>query len=134
MKITTTLLGAAVVALIALIDVTALPAPMHAATMRASADDDGNAINGRKVYLRENCYICHGGRVGGGMCPSFRDDPPDESDVEHAVMDGTSSGMPSYRGRITEREIADIAAYFDTLRSIREPTFTHWWEPGTPTR
>jgi mono/diheme cytochrome c family protein len=135
MKIVTTLLGAAAVGLLALIDVTAVPVPIHAAAVRHySAADDGDAVNGRKVYLRENCYICHGGRVGGGMCPSFRDDPRDESDVRHAVEDGTSSGMPSFRGRVTDREIADIAAYFATLRSAREPTFTHWWEPGTPTR
>jgi mono/diheme cytochrome c family protein len=56
-----------------------------------------------------------------------------KSDVEDAVLDGTSSGMPPFRGRVTEREIADIAAYFATLRSAREPTFTHRWEPGTPT-
>jgi mono/diheme cytochrome c family protein len=97
-------------------------------------DDDGDRINGRKVFLRENCYICHGGRAGGGMCPSFREDPPDESDIDHAIEDGTESGMPSYRGRVSEREIEDLAAYFASLRSSREPTFTHWWEPGVPSQ
>jgi mono/diheme cytochrome c family protein len=135
MKIVPTLLAAAVVALIALIAVTAVPVPIQAAAARHyRADDNGDPINGRKVFLRESCYICHGGRVGGGMCPSFRDNPPDESDVRHAVEDGTSSGMPSFNGRVTRTEMADIAAYFATLRSAREPTFTHWWEPGTPTR
>ena len=135
MRIVPTLVGVAAGALATLIVVTAVPAPIHAAAVRSyRADDNGNPINGRKVYLRENCYICHGGRVGGGMCPSFRDDPRDQSDVEDAVFNGTSPGMPSYRGRITQQEIADIAAYFATLRSVREPTFTHWWEPGTPTR
>jgi hypothetical protein len=42
--------------------------------------------------------------------------------------------MPSFNGRITRSEMEDIAAYFDTLRSACEPTFTHWWEPGMPTR
>lgn len=100
----------------------------------ASADDNGNPINGRKVFLRENCYICHGGRAGGGMCPSLREDPPDESDIEDVIEEGTESGMPSYRGRVSEREIEDLAAYFETLRTVREPTFTHWWEPGVPSR
>jgi cytochrome c551 len=95
----------------------------------ARADDgNGNPTNGRKVFLRENCYICHGGRAGGGMCPSLRDDPPDQSDVEDFVLNGSRSGMPSFRGRVSAQEIADIAAYFQTLRSPREPTFTHWWE------
>jgi cytochrome c551 len=100
----------------------------------SSSDSNGDPINGRKVFLRENCYGCHGIRAGGGMCPNLRDDPPDESDVEHAVTEGTATGMPSFTGRITEREIADLAAYFQTLRTVREPTFNHWWEPGTPTR
>lgn len=107
------------------------PAP---ASSNAARADDGDRINGRKVFLRENCYICHGGRGGGGMCPSLREVPPDESDVRHAVEEGTESGMPSYRGRVSESEIEDLAAYFESFRSAREPTFTHWWEPGVPTR
>jgi len=101
-----------------------------------AADDDppGSPINGRKVFLRENCYICHGGRGGGGMCPSLRDNRPDFDDVEEAVLNGTRTGMPSFRGRVTRQEIADLAAYLRTLRTTREPVFTHWWEPGIPAR
>jgi mono/diheme cytochrome c family protein len=104
------------------------------ASSSAARFDDGDRINGRKVFLRENCYICHGGRAGGGMCPSLREDPPDESDVRHAVEDGTESGMPSYEGRVSRDEMEDLAAYFESLRSAREPIFTHWWEPGVPSR
>ena len=95
-----------------------------------SADGDGDRINGRKVFLRENCYGCHGGRAGGGMCPSLRDG----ADVQDVIFDGTPSGMPSFRGRVTDREVQDLQAYIDSLRSAQEPTFTHWWEPGTPTQ
>jgi cytochrome c551 len=112
----------------------AAPPDANIAYASSSSDSDGDPINGRKVFLRENCYGCHGIRAGGGMCPNLRDDPPDQSDVEHAVTEGTETGMPSFSGRITEREIADLAAYFQTLRTAREPTFNHWWEPGTPTR
>jgi mono/diheme cytochrome c family protein len=112
----------------------AAPAAPALASSSAARDDDGDRNNGRKVFLRENCYICHGGRAGGGMCPSLREDPPDESDVRHAVEDGTESGMPSYEGRVSRKEIEDLAAYFESLRSAREPIFTHWWEPGVPSR
>jgi mono/diheme cytochrome c family protein len=104
------------------------------ATAADASDDDGNPINGRKVFLRENCYSCHGGRAGGGMCPSLREDPPDESDIDDVIEEGTENGMPSYEGRVSEREIEDLAAYFETLRTPREPTFTHWWEPGIPSQ
>jgi mono/diheme cytochrome c family protein len=87
--------------------------------------DNGNAINGRKVFLKANCYICHGGRGGGGMCPSLREDRPDDDDV---IREGTSSGMPAFKNILTEREIEDVIAYIQTLRTNQEPTFTHWWE------
>jgi mono/diheme cytochrome c family protein len=111
------------------ITASAAPDPNIAYTA-SSADGDGDRINGRKVFLRENCYGCHGGRAGGGMCPSLRDG----ADVEDVIFDGTRSGMPSFRGRVTDREVQDLQAYIDSLRSAQEPTFTHWWEPGTPTQ
>jgi mono/diheme cytochrome c family protein len=91
-------------------------------------DDDGNPIEGRRIYMRENCYFCHGGFAGGGMCPSLREDPPDESDVEKVVEEGTENGMPPFP-HLTEEDIENLCAYFQTLRTRSEPTFTHWWEP-----
>jgi mono/diheme cytochrome c family protein len=96
-----------------------------ASTVAVAHDSNGDPINGRKVFLKANCYICHGGRGGGGMCPSLREDRPDDEDV---VRDGTSSGMPAFRGILTDREIGDVIAYIQTLRTAQEPTFTHWWE------
>ena len=96
----------------------------------ARGDGDGNAFNGRKVFLKANCYICHGGRGGGGMCPSLREDRPDDKNV---VRDGTESGMPAFENILTDREIEDVMAYIQTLRTSREPTFTHWWE-AVPTQ
>ena len=91
-------------------------------------DDDGNPIEGRRVFVRENCYSCHGGFAGGGFCPSLREDPPDESDVEEVIEEGTENGMPPFP-HLNEEDIENLAAYFQTLRTRREPTFTHWWEP-----
>ena len=95
----------------------------------AGDDDDGNPIEGRRIFVRENCYTCHGGFAGGGMCPSLREDPPDESDVEKVIEEGTENGMPPFPQLNNERDIENLAAYFQTLRTRREPTFTHWWEP-----
>jgi mono/diheme cytochrome c family protein len=91
---------------------------------------DIHAINGRKAFLKANCYICHGGRGGGGMCPSLREDRPDDKNV---VRDGTGSGMPAFEDILTDREIEDAMAYIQTLRTSREATFTHWWE-AVPTQ
>jgi mono/diheme cytochrome c family protein len=101
-------------------------AQMQIARARSPFDSDGNRINGRKVFLRENCYICHGGRGGGGMCPSLRRGELD--DPEDTIRNGTRSGMPAFAGRVTGQEIQDLVAYLESLRTPGEPTFTHWWE------
>ena len=100
------------------------------ATLGTGGDDcdDGSPVEGRRIFVRENCYSCHGGLAGGAMCPSLRNDRPDESDVRHAVEEGTENGMPRFP-HLRERDIVNLCAYFQSLRTQREPTFTHWWEP-----
>ena len=91
-------------------------------------DDGGSPIEGRRIFMRENCYSCHGGFAGGGFCPSLREPRPDEDEVREAVRNGTPNGMPPFP-QLTEVDIRNLAAYFQSLRTDREPTFTHWWEP-----
>lgn len=88
----------------------------------------GPIEEGRRIYLRENCYGCHGGRGGGGMGPNFRDDKPDAGDVGEVVREGAEEGMPSYP-HLTDQDIQNLSAYLRSLRTSAEPTFTHWWEP-----
>ena len=93
----------------------------------------GDPIEGRKTFLRNNCYSCHGDRAQGGMCPNLRNDPPNESDVEKAVREGKETGMPPFPA-LTDQDIRNLAAYFESLGTANEPTFRHWWEPGVPAR
>jgi cytochrome c551 len=88
----------------------------------------GPAEEGRRVYLSENCYGCHGGRAGGGMGPNFRGERPDSGDIGEAVRQGKGRGMPPYPN-LTSIDINNLSAYFRSLRTPGEPTFTHWWEP-----
>jgi mono/diheme cytochrome c family protein len=85
------------------------------------------AGEGRRVYLRVNCYGCHGGRVGGGMGPNFRGERPDAGDIREVIRQGDEGGMPAYP-TLTDTDINNLSAYFKTLRTPAEPTFTHWWE------
>jgi mono/diheme cytochrome c family protein len=87
------------------------------------------AQEGRRVYLRENCYGCHGGRAGGGMGPNLRSEA---DDVREAVHQGEEGGMPAYP-RMSSLDIQNLQAYFRSIRTSAEPTFTHWWE-AVPTR
>jgi mono/diheme cytochrome c family protein len=36
--------------------------------------------------------------------------------------------MPSFARLLDRNEVADLAAYIQTLGSIEEPVSTHWWE------
>jgi cytochrome c551 len=124
------LLSVAVAALVLLTTIkSAEPTALAAAAPMAadSGGDDGDPIEGRRIFLRENCYSCHGGRAGGGMCPSLREDPPNESDIEDVLEEGTPNGMPRYP-HLRERDFENLEAYFETLRTAQEPVFTHWWE------
>jgi mono/diheme cytochrome c family protein len=111
----------------------------HALAMRGGTpgvirvDNQGDPIAGRKLFLEDNCYICHGGRGGGGMCPSLRDNKPDEGDVFSALQNGTPVGMPSFAALLAAPDMQDLFAYIDSLRTPSEPTFTHWWE-ANPTQ
>jgi mono/diheme cytochrome c family protein len=87
------------------------------------------AQEGRRVYLRENCYGCHGGRAGGGMGPNLRGEA---DDVSEAVRQGEEGGMPAYPN-LSSLDIQRLEAYFRSIRTPAEPTFTHWWE-AVPTR
>jgi cytochrome c oxidase cbb3-type subunit 3 len=102
--------------------------------LSAATARDGDPVNGRRLFLQENCYGCHGGRGGGGMGPNLRDERPDEDDAAKVIRNGTRTGMPPYRGRLTNRDIQDLIAYIERLRRDDEPVFTHWWEIPPPTR
>lgn len=99
---------------------------------QAYAGDDierGSSIEGRRLFVQQNCYICHGGRGGGGMAPNLRDHRPNDNDIVDALVNGRPSGMPSYRHRLTDADIGHIISYLRSLRDDDEPVFTHWWEP-----
>lgn len=91
-------------------------------------DDDGNPVIGRAIFVRDNCYSCHGTFGGGGMGPNLRDESLNDDEVRDAVLRGTPTGMPSFRGLLGERDIEHLTEYLDTLEDDDEPVSTHWWE------
>ncbi len=69
---------------------------------------------GKTLFKRMNCNGCHS-QGGGGMGPALID--PDwiyGSTIENIVAtirEGRPNGMPSFRGKITDDQIWQIAAY-----------------------
>ncbi len=86
------------------------------------------AVEGRRAYMRMNCYSCHGSNGhNGGMGPSLIGAA---DDVAEAVPNGEDGGMPAFKNNLCANDIANLKAYIQLLNTGTEPTFVNWWEPG----
>jgi mono/diheme cytochrome c family protein len=100
-------------------------------SMTASAQLLAPAEEGRRVFLANNCYGCHGLRAAGGGfvgAPNLRGGEAELGDLTEAVHEGEDKGMPAFRN-LTATDIANLFAYFQSTRSSDEPIFNLWWEP-----
>lgn len=83
------------------------------------------AGEGRRAYMRLNCYSCHSmGAHGGTMGPSLIGKADEVTD---AVPDGAEGGMPPFRNYLCANDLANLKAYLQLLDTGSEPTFTDWW-------
>ena len=94
----------------------------------AAGDDDGNPVIGRAIFVRDNCASCHGQFGQGAMGPNLRDESPNDDDIREAVLNGTPTGMPPFRGLLNNRDVANLTEYIDSMRSDEEPIFSNWWD------
>jgi cytochrome c551 len=81
---------------------------------------------GRRLFLKLNCYGCHGMRAAGGMGPNIVG--AESGDVNEVVKGGSENGMPSFSTYVTSTDINNLTAYLQSIGTKTEPTFTHWWE------
>lgn len=83
------------------------------------------AVEGRRLFVQYNCAGCHGGRAGGGMGPSLRDEywvyGNSDAQIYGTIVEGRSAGMPAWGGRIPEDQIWKLIAYIRTLATPQEP-------------
>ncbi|MCA1663408.1 MAG: c-type cytochrome [Myxococcales bacterium] len=88
-------------------------------------DDDVARQEGRKLFVQFNCSGCHGGRAGGGMGPSLRDSDwlygssPDR--IFNSIAQGRGHGMPSWGTRLPDKQLWQLTAYIESLRTDKEP-------------
>jgi mono/diheme cytochrome c family protein len=82
---------------------------------------------GRRAFLKLNCYSCHGMNAAGGMGPNIQH--AESGDLSEAVMSGAEGGMPSFRKYATSTDVKNLAAYLNSIGSKNEPTWVDWWDP-----
>lgn len=86
-----------------------------------AAQYEGNApaiAEGQRLYNWMNCSGCHF-HGGGGMGVALMDGKwrygGRIDQIATSIMDGRPNGMPAWRGRLTEQQVWQLAAYVRTL-------------------
>lgn len=100
-----------------------------AATVLAPASGSAaSIIEGRKAWLRLNCYGCHGDNGGGARAPSVW--RRSASEIRSAMFGAQgASGMRPYFGvpGVKPTDFDDMAAYLRSIGLPSEPTWHDWW-------
>lgn len=101
-----------------------------AAAQRSFNGDSAVASQGRILFLKNNCFGCHGGLAGGGMGPSLRDTVwkfgGTDSAIYSSIHDGRPMGMPTWGKTLSPDEIRTLVVYIQSLRSPAESKLFFW--------
>jgi mono/diheme cytochrome c family protein len=93
-----------------------------AMAMAQSATPTGNPENGKRVFMKQNCYYCHGttgqgGRDGARLAQTALN----VQGVIRYVRKPTG-GMPAFTEKIlSDQELTDIYAYLKSLPAAKAP-------------
>ncbi len=90
------------------------PGPSH-------QEYEGNAYHlsqGKQLYTSFNCNACHA-NGGGGIGPALMDDKwiygGTLDNIYATIVQGRPNGMPSFRNKIPEQQVWELAAYVRSL-------------------
>jgi len=76
---------------------------------------------GQRLYKQMNCVGCHF-HGGGGIGPALMDDQwiygSDPSQIFTTIVEGRPNGMPSFKGRIANKEVWELVAYVRSLSGL----------------
>ncbi|HEY8580158.1 MAG TPA: c-type cytochrome [Beijerinckiaceae bacterium] len=91
---------------------------------RLYEDNAYHVAQGKKHYSSFNCAGCHG-HGGGGSGPPLMDAAwiygGSIENIVRTIQEGRPNGMPSFRGRIAEEQIWQLAAYVRSMgRHVRK--------------
>jgi mono/diheme cytochrome c family protein len=85
-------------------------------TTAAAQSSTGNAENGKRLYLRDGCYQCHGYAGQGGRAGARIAAPKFNAQALIMYVRRPAGDMPAYSGKvISDQELTDIYAYLKTF-------------------
>jgi len=90
------------------------------ATLAVAQTKSGDSANGKRVFMRNGCYQCHGTVGQGGLAgPRLAQTKLTVTGFTSYVRNPRPSNMPPYRSKVmTDQELADVFAY---LQSVPAP-------------
>lgn len=77
---------------------------------------EGDPAKGKQIFAAQGCGSCHtlaDAGSSGSVGPNLDDAKPDFEEVVEKVTNG-SGVMPSFKDKLSEQEIKDVAAYVST--------------------
>jgi len=77
----------------------------------------GDSANGKRVFMRNGCYQCHGTVGQGGLAgPRLSQTKLTLAGFTNGVRNPRPSNMPPYRVSVmTDQELADVYAYMQSV-------------------
>jgi cytochrome c oxidase cbb3-type subunit 3 len=88
-----------------------------------SKEYENNAFQmsqGQRLFMWMNCAGCHA-HGGGGMGPPLMDNKwrygGRMEDIVYTILNGRPNGMPPFKGRVTEQQAWQLAAFVHSLSS-----------------
>lgn len=96
----------------------------------AAYQNNAYAINeGKRLYDSYNCTGCHA-HGGGGIGPALMDERwiygSEPANVFATIVEGRPNGMPSFRGRVPDFQVAQLVAYVRSMSGLAGGA----WGPG----
>jgi cbb3-type cytochrome c oxidase subunit III len=94
-------------------EITEVAAFVFESTANTAERPSGNAVAGKAVFVRSGCAGCHTLKAAGStgtIGPKLDEAKPGLSLIIDRVTNGRKA-MPPFRLRLSEREIADVAAF-----------------------
>ncbi|PWT99867.1 MAG: hypothetical protein C5B51_26310 [Terriglobia bacterium] len=88
-----------------------------AAQTKGTANLTGNADNGKRLFLKNACYQCHGLAGQGGLAGArLAQTKLAQAAFVAYVRNPAPGGMPPYRAKVmSDQELADVWAFIKTL-------------------
>jgi mono/diheme cytochrome c family protein len=92
------------------------------AMVAAQSAPNGNAENGKRLFMKQNCYYCHGTSGQGGRDGARIAQTALNLQGVMRYVRKPAGGMPAFTEKIlSDQELTDIYAYLKSLPAAKAP-------------